>query len=97
MADRTERLIEALGSEVTLTGEAVDYKIGAALLLEGDRPVFLEGLDYWPAELRGRRMTARGLLRRREAASPADDGPIPAQRAHGDKWWIERPSWEAAP
>jgi len=97
MADRTERSVEAVGSEVTLTGEAVDYKIGAALLLEGDRSVFLDGLHYWPAELRGSRMRVRGVLRHRKASPPETASAFPAQRARGDKWWIERPDWEKAP
>ncbi|HVQ07033.1 MAG TPA: hypothetical protein VMS43_01225 [Allosphingosinicella sp.] len=97
MARQAEELIEAVGTQVALTGTAVDYKAGAVLEVAGDRPVFLDGVHYWPAETRGKRMTVRGVLRHRPAGIPVADGPVPAQRMRGDKWWIERPAYEVAP
>lgn len=52
-------------SPVTITGTAENAKAGAILVTSGDRPVYIEGLRAWEADVLGTALTLTGFLRRK--------------------------------
>ena len=82
---------------VTLRGLARDAKGGAVLVREGHEPVYLEGLEAWPAGLHGRQVRVTGrLLRKKLIPDPHAPGEPIRQGAEGDQLVIERASWQLA-
>jgi hypothetical protein len=77
-----------VGERVTLVGRALDAAAGAIVLLE-DRPVYVEGLDAWPADDAGREVEITGTL----AFQPGvpQDGPT----VHGpsDAYAVTDATW----
>lgn len=50
---------------IALSGKATDTKAGAVVLLADGRLVYIEGLDFWPADLIGKYVSVTGLLKRK--------------------------------
>lgn len=50
-----------LGQLVTVDGEAEDAKLGA-LLMTGSGMIWIDGLDAWPSEVRGKRLQITGKV-----------------------------------
>jgi hypothetical protein len=63
-------------------------------LIEGERVVYIEGLDGWPQELFGRRVAATGILvRKKFIPDPVgEDGEL-RQGAEGEQEVLERANW----
>lgn len=91
---RVDELVAATDTNVALSGIAIDYKAGAALVLVGERAVFLDGVNCWPVQLRGKHVRACGMLRYSPAAS-VDPG-VTVQHAVGDRWSLACPIYEQA-
>ena len=56
-----QSLQEMVNKTVTLEGKTADAKAGAVLLVDG-KPVYIEGLDYWPKDFIGKEVTLSGKL-----------------------------------
>ena len=84
---------KATGERVTLRGVAADAKLGAVILVQ-EEPIYATGVESWPASVRGRRVQATGILRRRKLApDPVPrDHAIP-QGAWGDSWVLDEPAY----
>jgi len=57
-----EPLVARLGQLVTVEGVAQDAKLGAMLLIGGSRTIWIDSLDAWPPEARGKRVRVTGKL-----------------------------------
>lgn len=84
-----------MAKTVTLHGKAMDAKSGAVLLVDGVRPIYIEGLDGWPREAFGKRVAATGVLvRKKYIPDPInEDGDI-CQGAEGDQEVLEKARWK---
>jgi hypothetical protein len=51
-----------LGQIVTVEGVPEDAKLGALLMIGGARTVWIDGLDAWPPELRGKVVEVTGKV-----------------------------------
>ena len=51
-----------LGHVVTLEGLPEDAKLGAVLMIGGGQTVWIDGLDAWPPELRGKVVDVTGKV-----------------------------------
>lgn len=95
---RQQRPVSALvGGRVRLGGTARDAK-GGAVLLVGDEPVYLAGLDAWPAKVSGKAMVVTGTLVSRQhlpEASRDARGAI-SQGATGKQLVLDAPQWRLA-
>lgn len=91
-----KRALESLvNRHVRLCGRAQNAKGGAVLLL-GRAPVYLEGLDAWPADATGQLVAAGGTVKRRAhlpAAKKNEKGEWSQGAAGGPQWVLEAPSW----
>ena len=80
----------------TIEGKARDAKAGAVVVLDGGEPVYIEGLDYWPSDIEGKRVRATGFLKQKKLIpDPVVDseGAI-SQGAEGDQTVLEGASWK---
>jgi hypothetical protein len=86
-------------AERTLVGVAKNAKAGAVLLVEGQGPIYLEGLAAWPEQLLDRRVEARG--RPVEEKLIPDPGPDEhgayTQGAEGTQTVLKAPTYRLAP
>lgn len=83
---------------VTLLGTAHDAKGGAVIDSEQHGVVYVEGLDFWPDALHGKRVRARGeLVEMKLIPDPAvgPDGAI-SQGAVGKQTVLRGATWELA-
>ncbi len=55
-------LAAKLGQVVTVEGVPEDAKLGALLMIGGARTVWIDGLDAWPSELRGKVVEVTGKV-----------------------------------
>lgn len=87
LKDSTNKeLFLSLNQTITIMGNAKDTKGGAVLLDRfGGEPVFIEGLTYWPPEMKGKWISAAGLLVRDETTQ----GIGTQFRLRNAKWRIE--------
>jgi hypothetical protein len=81
LAQSRDELMTCVDGQVTIVGKALreaDYKDRRpnVLIADGTR-VEIAQLDAWPNELRGRRVTATGVLRRRTPPGPFFQSPAP--------------------
>jgi len=51
-----------LGRMITVEGVPEDAKLGAILMINGSRTVWIDGLEAWPAELRGKIVEVTGTV-----------------------------------
>ena len=73
------QLEKVLGQEVTLDGTARDAKGGAVLLTDDNIPIYIEGLDSWPPDIDGSRISVSGILNKEKYIPDpyiGDDGGI---------------------
>jgi hypothetical protein len=87
---------EHLERVVKVVGEADDAKAGAIVVLADGVPVYLSGVDAWPAEVRGRAVRVTGTLRVGQPAPQARVSPSGEHSAGmtGSALVIESPKWE---
>ncbi len=88
------KVSEAVGHRVRLVGDARDAKGGAVLLVEGE-PVYVLGLEAWPAALAGKRVAAGGTLARAQhlpEATRTAKGEV-SQGAQGTQLVLEQATW----
>ena len=83
-----------IGSRVRVSGIAENAKGGAVLMID-QAPYYLEGLDCWPAEVRGKRLAVGGKLVAKEylPQSSRDAKGNISQGAAGSQNVIESPTW----
>jgi hypothetical protein len=62
------------GMTVRVLGVAEDCKVSAALDVADVGPVYVQDLDGWPAELKGRPVVATGLLVYHPKREPPENG-----------------------
>lgn len=87
-------LPKLLGKRVRLSGLARDAKGGAVLLLDGS-PLYLAGLESWPAEVHGKTVAVGGTLVEKQYLPEATrnaKGEI-SQGAAGKQLVLEAPTW----
>lgn len=85
-----------IGKEISLSGLAFDAKSGAVLKLKNGAIVYLQGLDYWPSELIGKKTSVRGTLQEKKfIPDPVidEDGAI-SQGAYGLQYVLENIKWK---
>ncbi len=82
------------GQRVRLGGTARDAK-GGAVLLVGKTPVYLPGLDAWPAGAQGQQVVVGGTLVQKQHLPEArrDARGAVSQGASGPQWVLESPQW----
>jgi hypothetical protein len=51
-----------LGQVITVEGSAQDAKLGALLLTGGSMSIWIDGLDAWPKEVRGKNVQVTGKV-----------------------------------
>jgi hypothetical protein len=91
-------LTSGIGRWVRLSGTARDAK-GGAVLVVADRPIYLRGVDSWPAALLGKQVFADGLLQEEKLIpDPVVDkqGAI-SQGAEGMQLVLSAPAYQLAP
>ena len=83
-----------LGQRVRLSGIARDAKGGAVVLIN-DAPLYLAGLESWPAVVQGKQVAVGGKLVDRQylpQASKNAKGEL-SQGAEGSQLVLEAPTW----
>jgi hypothetical protein len=85
-----------IGRRVEIAGEAADAKAAAIVRLSGGGHVYLDGVHFWPKEIRGKQVKAIGTLRLEPAPEPAGAGEPAVQQIGGESWWLADPSYEVA-
>lgn len=94
-----------LGQLVTIDGDAEDAKLGA-LLITGSGMIWIDGLDAWPSNVRGKRLVVTGKVIQRsdlpvfvhEEGEPEMQGmPVPAgtdvEKARR-RFLLAEPAWK---
>jgi hypothetical protein len=88
-------LTDRIDMPATMQGEAADTKAGAVLALDDESLIYIDGLDYWPDDVRGKRLEVSGVLRRKQAIPPAGapGDALIRQGAGGDQFVLEDARW----
>lgn len=88
-------LAKLLGQRVRLSGLARDAKGGAVLLVDG-APLYLAGVEAWPAEVHGKAVAASGKLVEKQYLPEAtrDASGAISQGAAGKQYVLEAPAWK---
>jgi hypothetical protein len=85
----------APAAKVTLRGVARDAK-GGAVVVTDRGPVYVAGLDAWPAALAGRTVEVTGIVRQtKHIPDPVGPGNTVAQGAWGEQTMIVEATWRA--
>jgi len=87
-------------AKAEVAGTAQDAKGGAVIDMPDGRVVYVEGLDSWPQELKGKQVNAVGRLVVKPhlpVATVAPDGAVSQGAEEGEQWVLENATWEAAP
>ncbi len=82
------------GKEATLEGVAHDAK-GGAILLVDNNPIYLRGIEAWPAAKLKQTVKVKGTLRWMKLLPSPErqkNGAI-SQGAEGIQWVLLNPSW----
>jgi len=86
----------APAAKTTIRGVAQNAKGGAVVVSDGG-PVYVVGLESWPAALAGRQVEVTGVVRQRKhLPDPVGPGNTVALGAWGDQTVIEGATWKAA-
>ncbi len=89
----------SLAERVTLSGTAADAKGGAVVVTDDGAVVYLEGVDAWPAGIRGHRVEVTGKRTRKKLIPDPVVSPTGERSAgaFGDQDVIEGATWQASP
>ena len=87
-----------VGETVTFRGTAWSAAAGATVAVAGaDVPIYIDGLDSWPADLEGKTVQVSGTLRLRERdVPPADEGEWPSHGLDTDTFVVDGAEWAPA-
>lgn len=90
----SRKVSELAGRRVRLAGVARDAKGGAVLLVE-DTPIYLVGLERWPAEVHGKRVAAGGTVALTQHLPEAKKNAKGewSQGASGKQLVLQQPTW----
>jgi len=53
----------SMSEKVKIEGVATDLKAGAAVMTEKDGGYYLDGMDFWPKDIRGKKIKIKGKLK----------------------------------
>lgn len=88
-------LTQETGTPTTIRGTARDSKGGAVIVPSRGEPVYIDGLDSWPAEAHGKRVTVSGLLKRRKSLpDPTVEPAAVAPGMKGLRFVLEKARWK---
>jgi len=94
-APATSQSAAAPDARTTLRGVARDAK-GGAVVVTDRGPVYIAGLDAWPAALAGRTVEVTGVVRQmKHIPDPVGPGNTVAQGAWGEQTVIVEATWRA--
>jgi hypothetical protein len=65
MANSESDLGESGGRAEVISGTARNAKAGAMLFADDGRQLYVEGIEEWESDLRGKRLTLTGVVRRK--------------------------------
>jgi len=85
-----------LGKSTVVYGEAQNDKGAAVIIIRQADPVYVEGLNYWPAEMIGKPVEVHGKLVRKKIipdSSITRDGAV-SQIASVQHWVVEGATWK---
>jgi hypothetical protein len=86
---------EHVGETVSFEATALDAAGGAMVMVGPGSPIYIRGLDRWPQELEGRRVSLTGELQRRESQlPPTPPGGIPAHGIPSATYVLDGARWE---
>lgn len=87
-------LEKMVDSEVTIEGTARNAAAGAVVLTDDRTPVYMDGMDRWDRTADGKKVSAKGTLRKRGNSDPLvnDKGEV-RHGVAGDQFVLEKPSW----
>lgn len=81
---------------MTFRGTALTAAAGAIVMSGTGLPVYIGGLERWPAEAEGRAVEVSGVIRLRRSEAPAPaPGELPAHDV-GDTLVLDDARWAAA-
>ena len=86
---KMEHVYERVGKEVVIEGKAENTKMGA-VVIGNDFGVYLDGVESWPENAYGKKVRAKGVLRRYEQVGD----PKLVQGCGPVIYVIENPKWE---
>jgi len=78
-----------------VVGSAMDSKSGAVLLTQDGDIFFIEGLDYWPANVVGKNVSVKGIRARRKVIPDprVDSQGAVSQGVAGEQNVLEHATW----
>jgi hypothetical protein len=80
---------------ITIEGTAHDAKAGAVLVTDRGA-IYIQKLESWPADIRGRRVRARGfILQKKMIPAPVNERGELVQGAVGDQLVLCDATWAA--
>jgi hypothetical protein len=90
-----DQLAKLFGKKVTLIGTAANAK-GGPIVLMGEWPVYVEGLDCWPENMRDKKVRVTGKLVEKQLIpeSYVNEHGVPSQGACGKQIVIEDGQWQ---
>ena len=83
-----------VGQFLTVSGVAVDVLAGAIVMTDDGEGVFVSGHEAWAPEVNGKRIEARGILRRKKLGpDPQVEDGVHVGGMQGTQLVLESATW----
>lgn len=89
-------LQQLVDNDVTIEGTARNAAAGAVVLTDDRTPIYIDGLDAWDRATDGKKVRAKGKLRKRNAGPLVNTKGEHSHGVPGDRFVLEQPSWSVA-
>jgi hypothetical protein len=89
-------LTQQVDREVTIEGTARNAAGGAVVLTDDRTPVYIDGLESWDRKVDGKKVKAKGTLRKRGGQQVVNDKGEHSHGFPGERYVLEKPSWSVA-
>ena len=89
-------LNQQVDREVTIEGTARNAAGGAVVLTDDRTPVYVDGLEAWDRKTDGKKVKAKGTLRRRGGQQTVNAQGEHSHGIPGERYVLEKPTWSVA-
>jgi hypothetical protein len=89
-------LEQMVDKAVTIDGTARNAAGGAVVLTDDRTPVYVDGLAEWDRAVDGKKVRAKGTLRKRDGGSLQNAKGEYSHGVPGARFVLEQPSWTVA-